>query len=419
MLVVAFGVIGLYGLLSGFGTNLGLAYLNFHLPLINRIREAGRHLVLFVIGVSFLSGVGYSLLARRLEEYKERPNPRSLIPAAALLLIFLGIILWELLQNGEDRVQTGFWILALAPILFALGSVWKLSGYKNVTLAAVLVSAAAVVIPVRGFAVSESGFSVPMNLVSHRVIQSFADKIDTAGYRVDFRDAAFSPRLWAMNASYYGVKSFYNQLTPQPYDQFLFSNFVNIPHLRAMMGARYVLCGPTDSPTEWDAQEILETEGYRLYENSKPMARITLVHRVAGSTEDERQFINIITKGFDYFTKAYVTPADFDAAQKFLHGSRSSLHRSDHIKKIVDQANRSYSVVESDSASLLILNEWFTPAWKVQVNWKETARSACKRVANWCAFGGRQKSCRIRVSSTLFQALMALHRSDSCCCSFL
>ena len=77
MLAVAFGIIGLYGLLSGFGTNLGLAYLNFHLPLINRIREAGRHLVLFVIGVSFLSGLGYSLFARRLEEYKERRNARS------------------------------------------------------------------------------------------------------------------------------------------------------------------------------------------------------------------------------------------------------------------------------------------------------------------------------------------------------
>jgi hypothetical protein len=410
MLVVAFGVIGLYGLLSGFGTNLGLAYLNFHLPLINRIREAGRHLVLFVIGVSFLSALGYSLLARRLEEYKEGPNPRSLIPGAALLLIFLGIILWELVQNGEDRVQTGFWILALAPILFALGSVWKLSGYKNVTLAAVLVSAAAVVIPVRGFAVSESGFSVPMNLVSHRVIQSFADKIDTAGYRVDFRDAAFSPRLWAMNASYYGVKSFYNQLTPQPYDQFLFSNFVNIPHLRAMMGARYVLCGPTDSPTEWDAQEILETEGYRLYENSKPMARITLVHRVAGSTGDERQFINVITKGFDYFTKAYVAPTDFDAAQKFLHGSRSSPHRSDHIKKIVDQANRSYSVVESDSASLLILNEWFTPAWKVQVNGK---KQPVLRVNEWqtgVLLAAGKNLVEFEYRPTLFQALMALHR---------
>jgi hypothetical protein len=410
MLVVAFGVIGLYGLLSGFGTNLGLAYLNFHLPLINRIREAGRYLVLFVIGVSFLSGLGYCLLARRLEEYKERPNPRSLIPGAALLLIFLGIILWELFQDGEDRVQTGFWILALAPMLFVLGSVWKLSGYKNVTSAAVLISVAAVVIPVRGFAVSESGFRVPMNLVSHRVTQRFADKIDTAGYRVDFRDAAFSPRLWAMNASYYGVKSFYNQLTPQPYDQFLFGNFVNIPHLRAMMGARYVLCGPTDLPTDGDANEILETEGYRLYENSKPMGRITLVHRIAGSAEDERQFINIIRKGFDYFTEAYVTAADFDAAKIFLRGSRSSPHLSDHIKKIVDQANRSYSAIESDSASLLILNEWFTPAWKVRVNGK---KQPVLRVNEWqtgVLLAAGKNLVEFEYRPTLFWALMALHR---------
>jgi hypothetical protein len=410
MLVVAFGVIGLYGLLSGFGTNLGLAYLNFHLPLINRIREAGRHLVLFVIGVSFLSGLGFSLLARCLEEYKKRPNPRSLIPGAVLMLIFLGIILWEFFPNVTDRMQSGFWILALAPMLFVLGSVWKLSGYKNVTSAAVLVSAAALIVPVRGFAVSESGFSVPMNLLSHRVIQSFADKIDTAGYRVDFRDEAFSRRLWAMNASYYGVKSFYNQLTPQPYDQFRLGNLANIPHLRAMMGARYVLCGPTDLPTDGDAKEILETEGYRLYEKSKPMGRITLVHRVAGSAENERQFINIIRKGFDYFSEAYVTSADFDAAQKFLDGSRSLPHLSDHIKKIVDQANRSYSAVESDSASLLILNEWFTPAWKVRVNGK---KQQVLRVNEWQTgvfLPAGKTLVEFEYRPTLFRILMALNR---------
>jgi hypothetical protein len=410
MLVVAFGVIGLYGLLSGFGTNLGLAYLNFHLPLINRIREAGRHLVLLVIGVSFLSGLGFSLLARRLEEYKERPNPRSLIPGAVLMLIFLGIILWEFFPNVTDRMQSGFWIMALAPMLFVLGSVWKLSGYKNLTSAAVLVSAAALIVPVRGFAVSESGFSVPMNLLSHRVIQSFADKIDTAGYRIDFRDEAFSRRLWAMNASYYGVKSFYNQLTPQPYDQFRLGNLANIPHLRAMMGARYVLCGPTDLPTDGDAKEILETEGYRLYENSKPMGRITLVHRVAGSAENERQFINIIRKGFDYFSEAYVTAADFDAAQKFLDGSRSSPHLSDHIKRIVDQVNRSYSAVESDSASLLILNEWFTPAWKVRVNGK---KQQVLRVNEWqtgVLLPAGKNLVEFEYRPTLFRILMALNR---------
>jgi len=348
MLAVAFGVISLYGLLSGFGTNLGLACLNFHLPFVNRIREAGRHLVLFVIGASFLSGLGYSLLARSLEQYNERRNARPLIPPGVLVLIFAGIILWELFNNGEGRMQIGFWILALAPILFLLGRICRLSGYQKVASAAVFVSAAAVVIPVRGFPASKSDFNKPMNLLSHKVIQNFVSKIDTSGYRVDFRDTAFSNRLWAMNASYYGVKSFYNQLTPQPYDQFRFSNLTNIPHLREMMGARYVLCGLNNSPTDGAAREILETDGYRLYENPKPMGRITLVHRVAGSATNEPEFINTISKGFDYFSEAYVTPHDFESTQYFLGSAQMLPHPRDRIAKIVDQANRSYSEVESD-----------------------------------------------------------------------
>src|SRR6266404_6806267 len=194
MLAVALGVISLYGLLSGFGTNLGLAYVNFHLHFVNRIRDAGRHLVLFVIVVSFLSGLGYSLLARTLELYKERRNARPLIPPGVLALIFAGIILWEFFENGHGRMQTGFWILALVPVLFLLGRAWKLLGYQKVVSAAAFVSAAAVVIPVRGFPASQWGFSKPINLLSHKVIQSFASKIDTAGYRVDFSDTAFSNR---------------------------------------------------------------------------------------------------------------------------------------------------------------------------------------------------------------------------------
>jgi hypothetical protein len=409
MLVLAFGAISLYGLLSGFGTNLGLAYVNFHLPFVNRIREAGRHLVLFVIGVSFLSGLGYSLFARRLEEYKERRDPRLLILGTALMLIFLGIILWELFPNGANRMERGFWILVLAPMLYVLGSVWKLPGYKNLTVAAVLVSAAAVVIPVRGVPVSQSSFSQPINLLSHRVIQDVVHKID-AGYRVDFRDNTFSNRFWAMNASYYGMKSFYIRLTPRPYAQARFERLTNTPHLCEMMGARYVLCGPTDLPTDEDAKVIMETEGYHLYENSKPMGRITLVHRVAGSAENERQFINIIRKGLDYFSEAYVAAADFDAAQKFLDGSQSLSHFPDHIQKIVDQTNRSSSAVESDSASLLILNEWFTPAWKVRVNGK---KQPVLRVNQWqtgVLLPAGKNLVEFEYRPTLFRALMALHR---------
>ena len=137
MLAVTFGIICLYGLLSSFGTNLGLAYVNFHLPLIDKIREAGRHLVLFVIGVSFLSGLGYFLLAQGLEQCKQHGNISSLIAPAVLGLVFAGIIVWELLQNPQGGSRTGFWMLALAPILFVLGYSCRLVFYKDITSAGV------------------------------------------------------------------------------------------------------------------------------------------------------------------------------------------------------------------------------------------------------------------------------------------
>jgi hypothetical protein len=410
LLVVTFGAIGLYGLLSGFGTNLGLAYVNFHLPLINRIREAGRYLVLFVIAVSFLSGLGYSLLSRSLEQYKQSRNARQLIAPAALLIFFGAIVLWELFRSGDGQRWNGFWIVGSAPILIVLGRIFNVSRSYHVTVAALLVSFAGMVIPVRGFSPSQSDFNKPMNLLSHRVIRNFSDKIDAIGYRVDFRDDKFPTRFWAMNASYYGIKSFYNQLPPQPYAQFRFSRLTKVPHLGEMMGARYVLCGPDNAPIDEGAKQILETEGYRLYENPNPMGRLTLVHRVAGVTNSEKEFLNRIRRGFDYFSEAYVDRGHFEVAQRFLGSSQTVPQAQDRIVKIADQPNRSYSAVESDSASLLILNEWFTPAWKVRVNGK---KQPALRVNEWqtgVLLGAGKNRVEFEYHPTLFRVLMALNR---------
>jgi hypothetical protein len=368
MLAVAFGVICLYGLLSGFGTNLGLAYVNFHVPLINRIREAGRHLVLFVIGAAFLSGLGYSLVAQNFERYKQSHQIHLLILPASLLLIFAVVVSWELYQHGYNWLPSRFWIVGLVPIVFGIGRVFRLTGYNHILPAAALVSAAAIIIPTRGISVSQSDFTKPINLLSHTVIPNFVAKINAKDYRVDFRDGNFSSAFWAMNASYYDIRSFYNALTPQPLDQFRFGNLTNIPHLREMMGTRYVLCGPNNFPLDPNAKQILEIEGYRLYENPDPMGRLTLVHGVSGSTKNGTQFIKIARKGFNYFSTAYVSSTEFEAVQRFLASSSPSAHPGDRILKVVDQPNRNSSIVQSDSASLLVLNEWFTSAWKARVN---------------------------------------------------
>jgi len=411
MLAVAFGVICLYGLLSGLGTNLGLAYVNFHLFFINRIREAGRHLVLFVIGVSFLTGLGYSLLAQRLEQYKQRGNTSSLIAPAVWGLAFAGIIAWELLQNAQGGSRTGFWMLALAPIMFLIGSAWKLSGYKAVASAAAFVSTAALVIPVRGISVAQSAFDKPMNLLSHRVLQRVATETDVRDWRVDFRDSVFDNKFWGMNASYYGIKSFYNQLTPQPYAQFEFMLRGSVPHLRAMMGARYVLCGPAESPTDADTKQRLEIEGYRLYENANPMNRFTLVHQVAGSAPNVASFVEIIQRGFDYHSEAYVTPHDLESVRKFFGNQPMSARPEDVIANVINQPNRSYSRVQSNAGSLLILNEWFTSAWKVRVN---GINQPTLRVNQWqvgVLLPAGKNDIEFEYRPMLFRTLMSLNRT--------
>jgi hypothetical protein len=411
ILVLAFGAIALYGLLSGFGTNLGLAYLNFHIPFIDRIREAGRHLVLFVIGVSFLSGLGYSLLGQRLKHYKQCGNITSLIAPAVLAVAFAGIVVWELLRNAQGGSRTGFWMLALAPIMFLIGRVWKLPGYKALVSAAAFVSTAAFVIPVRGILLSQSDFNKPMNLLSHRVIQDFVNKIDTMGYRVDFRDTVFDNKFWAMNASYYGIKSFYNQLTPQPYPQFQFMLLGSVPHLREMMGARYVLCGAAESPTAADAKQMLETEGYKLYENANPMSRLTLVHQVAGSATNVAGFLEVVQRGFDYLAEAYVTPHDLERVRQFF-GNRPMLVRpEDVIANVINQPNRSYSRVQSNAGSLLILNEWFTSAWKVRVN---GINQPTLRVNQWqvgVLLPAGKNDVEFEYRPMLFRTLMSLNRT--------
>ena len=134
------------------------------------------------------------------------------------------------------------------------------------------------------------------------------------------------------------------------------------------MGARYVLCSPDTSPTDQGAKEIMESEGYRLYENPSPMGRITMVHRIAGFATNVDSFVAIIQNGFDYFSEAYVMPDDVESVRRFLGDPRMSARSDDVITNVIDQPNRNYSKVESNSASLMILNEWFTPAWKVRVN---------------------------------------------------
>jgi uncharacterized membrane protein YfhO len=66
--------------------------------------------------------------------------------------------------------------------------------------------------------------------------------------------------------------------------------------------------------------------------------------------------------------------------------------------------------VESDSPSLLILNEWFTPAWKVRVNGKKEPVLRVNRWQTGVLLPAGKNRVEFEYRPTLFRALMALHR---------
>ncbi len=368
-LVSVIGAIGLYALLSACGTHLGFAYLNYHLPFINKSREAERHLVLFLIAVVFLSGFGLDQIGNFVAERGagRKQRLRVWISVLVMLLLAIAVVAWELWASAPLR-QDEWLVLLLAPIVVLLGLLFRIKATPVLALAAILASVASAISPTRTVEIADSTYVDSANLRSLEILSAIRDKIEPGDFRMDFRDQQFDVFHWGMNSSYFGFNSFYDEETPQPYDQFRFSQ-VHEPYLRAMMGTRYVLCSAEEKPTDPGAKVRLEVQGYKLFENAAYMSRLALVHTLAGIVKGENQFITEAGRGFDFLKSAYIKEKDASRVEGFL--SKAPVETSvanDSLYAISSSTNRVAAMVESSQPGVLILNEWFIPAWRAKVN---------------------------------------------------
>ena len=271
--------------------HLGFAQLNYYLPFLNKIREAGRNLVLFVFGVVFLSGIGFDQFGRFLSEElkRQKPSRAALLGIGIIALLFQGAIAWELSKQGSLLLAGGAISLLLAPLVLILGLLLRMPCLGTFALAALPVSLAAAVAPVRTFPVSVGEYSKSANQQNLQALSELRSKAPPGGFRLDFVDEKTNPFTWTMIASYFGYRSFYNRLTPQPYDEALFSMLRKPPRLHEIMGSRYVLCAPNDKPCDPAATPRFAVNGYTIFENPAYMGRVTFVHSLAGTFSSETQ----------------------------------------------------------------------------------------------------------------------------------
>ena len=383
-LVVTFGVIGLYGLLSAFGAQYGLAYLNFHLPMINKIREAGRHLSLFLIATVLLTGIGFDQLEGYVRKIKDRQRwfPGAIFPA--LLLIGLSIAIIVQAVAWRHPLPYHYFVLFLAPLTVGLGFLMRCQPWSY-GLIALIISVAAMICPPRTFSVSISDFAKPQNLKSHQVLEEVRRRVKPGDYRIDFVDPKFDPGKWTMNASYYGFDGFYNQLTPQPYEQFQIGWSLRRAPVRELMGERYVLCAKDSKPLDGLAFPRFGIDGYTLFENPVYMDRITLVHSSAGTYTDKTDLLAAIDQGFDFQHRVYLRKDDAAKLDSILPSELPAEEKIAKEKTAIRYESTNHISVEIRTAlpGLVVLNQWFTPAWKARVNGK----SAPIFRANWWQVG--------------------------------
>lgn len=372
-IVVPLFLIALYALCSATGSHLGIARINYHLPLINRIREPPRHLFVFAFAVSLLAAYGFAYLTEVLKQgYGELLNWRT-----GVILAVFGVLLALTLR--ADLTYIGAipkaWLLIISfAVVFLLLLQPRLPGSMKdgaAALAVLLIIYANQQYPLPVPRLNEGDYFTSTNLTSHRTLEELSKIPDALTYRFVFADDKLPPMFWSMNASYYGLRSFQGYMNPLPETQFveIFQRF-DLHNYYPLLGAKYYLCNPCDEKLMSDYKFQREINGYRLNVAEQALPRYTVINRLGGTYGSPDDFYNKIHSGYDFTREAYVNVNDATRISNWLGGQTAPPFYV--LKEEASSLNRLRLSVNTEAPIILILNEYYNKAWQARVNGVET-----------------------------------------------
>ena len=247
-IVPPFMLVTLYALLSSTGSHLGLSLINYCLPLLNKFREPDRHLFVFVFGISVLAALGFGYLVEVLSSsYRKLLDLKHLAVVVTTfgLLIFSvrsGLPYIGLASKTAFLLGSGFALLPLVLLPFIKGR-----GHQAVAAVVVfLIIFAGFLYPKNVLRLPDGDYFSAQNLASHRVLEELARLEDVSHYRIMFADEERREQKWAMNATYYDLRTFYLYCNIVPYQQFeeMYLSQINASPYSLLLGAKYYALHP-------------------------------------------------------------------------------------------------------------------------------------------------------------------------------
>ena len=363
--IVPFAVIALYSLLSAFGDNFGLAQLNYHIPIINKIREPSYFLLPFNLALGVLAAFGFDSLRRRTISIRKTGTRLHWLRYVAFVVA--GLLL----------VACLFFCRSYSPALSVLLSIWVFFGatfllpasnrqYAKIGCLVLFFCALAIqliTVVWQRPSILNSDY-LRFNRVRLELALSKIGEMDPdRQFRVIFDDG-MDRQAAAMIASYQGIRTLNSYVNPVPFTQFneLYQHSLRGDKYSKGLGAKFLLCETCKDVETHGYGLVANVAGYSIYVADEVLPHFYVTSNLVGKASDLNEYIAILSA--NELAKLPLILSPGDALDSFRAPSRSNcvLRREHH------SLNNLVFVSYCREPAYFVLNEFFSDSWKVSLN---------------------------------------------------
>lgn len=369
-MVIALVFIAVYSLISSTGSNLGLAYLNYIIPILNKIREPSRFLVLFQFAVGVLAALGIDELRKSVSLTAGFADGKRQLMALAMTTVIAVIIL---IVQG-DRITSNVpplvsFAILVALILLTWMAVQSHHRVRNKIIPVAWCCAALTLltfdVPWRPPSVSQSLYLTSGALALDTAIVRVATLDPGREYRVIF-DGKIDKQKAAMLASYHQVRTLNSYFNPAPRRQFeeMYFHGPRADNYFKILGAKYLICRECTAESLSGYKYLERIAGYEIYETKDVLPRSYILHQLNGEFRNLADFVEKaastdLAKGILFVEPNVVVG---------LNGSSDSVDGACISREEIRTTNRSRFMVQCKSAGVLVMNEFFDDSWRITVD---------------------------------------------------
>jgi len=361
-------ILSFYFLVSAYGKSLGMTYINFYIPLINKIREPVRHLIVYTVGFSIFAGLGYDILTRYISSTRKN---KSLIVALSFYIICSAILIAQASSNFSYLKLNYFVLIAVMTVFGAMSFFLKKHQFPFLIILLLGLNA---LVNKKGNNPAPERWAINKteNLKSLETLKSLKgsgiiDKDD----RIVFYDKNLNNQKWSMNATSYnlrGFQSFFSPLHARQFDQLHHCDWNY--NFRSLLGTKWYIINKGTKPKEPKLIKQYTIGDFDIYQNPLAKPKLYFAQKPIAYNGQKNDFFGKIKKDSKFQEHVYTSAGDLSRVNTHLQAAACST-TTPMINIIEDSHNKVRANIATAKPKMLVFNEFNNGDWKGTLNGKK------------------------------------------------